>query len=200
MGMDPAPPSRETVRDWRDEMHPRKHTKLGQLLVQQGLVQEWQFLQAMGARRPGQKLGEVMIERKFLNESQLGEALALQLGVRFVKKISLEADPKVVKMMPGHVARRFMVFPIEVHEPKDDFNVPTLVVAMADPGDERVIDALRFLLNVEVEPVLATKRDLEKAIRATYGDDDPSSSDALPIPFPFSRSGRSSGAMMSYAA
>ncbi|HVO29639.1 MAG TPA: hypothetical protein VMV18_02845 [bacterium] len=181
-------------------MHPRKHTKLGQLLVQQGMVQEWQFLQAMGARRPGQKLGEVMVERKFLSEEQLGQALALQLDLRFVR-LALEADPKCVKMMPGHIARRFLVFPVELRETKDDFNVPTLVVAMADPTDERVIDALRFLLNVDVEPVLATKKDLEKAIRRTYGDDDPSSSDALPIPFPYSRNGRSSGAMsMNYAA
>lgn len=181
-------------------MHPRNHTKLGKLLVQQGMVQEWQFLQAMGARKPGQRLGEVMLERKFLSEEQLAQALALQLDLRFVK-IAAKPDPKVVKMMPGHIARRFHVFPVEVLGAKDDFNVPTLAVAMTDPTNERVIDALRFLLNVEIEPVLATKKDIERAIRRTYGDDDPSSSDALPIPFPYSRSGFTSGAMsMHYAA
>ena len=66
-----APPSakREKTRD----MH--KHTKLGQLLVSKGMVQEWQFLTAMGARRPGQKLGEIMVERSFLSEEQLFQAL-----------------------------------------------------------------------------------------------------------------------------
>ena len=181
-------------------MYQRKqHTKLGQLLVRQGMVQEWQFLQAMGARKPGQKLGEVMIERKYLSEEQLAEALAIQLDLEFVR-ISGKADAASVKMMPGHIARRFMVFPVAVREAKEDYNVPTLVVAMADPTDERVIDALRFLLNVEIEPVMATKKDIEKAIRKAYGDDDPSSSDALPIPFPHSRSGRSGAMSMQYAA
>lgn len=180
-------------------MQQRKHTKLGQLLVQQGMVQEWQFLQAMGARKPGQKLGEVMVERKYLSEEQLAEALAIQLDLEFVK-LGVKADAAAVKMMPGHIARRFVVFPVAVRDAKEDFNVPTLVVAMADPTDERVIDALRFLLNVEIEPVMATKKDIEKAIRRAYGEDDPGSSDALPIPFPFSRSGRSGAMSMQYAA
>ena len=178
-------------------MQPRKHTKLGQLLLQQGIVKEWQFLQAMGARRPGQRLGEVMLERSFLTEDQLAEALALQLNLRFVR-LALHPDPRSVKMMPGHIARRFKVFPIEVRDGQDELDLPVLTVAMVDPTDERVIDALRFLLNVEIEAVLATGRDIERAIRKAYGDDDPSSSDALPIPFPNSRSGRSGA--MHYAA
>lgn len=167
-----------------------KHTKLGQLLVSKGLVQEWQFLTAMGARRPGQKLGEVLVEHRFLSEEQLFRALALQLDLPFVKLGTRAADPASVKAMPGHIARRFLVFPVALKPAKDDFDLPTLVVAMADPSDARVIEALRFLLEVEVEPVLATRNDIARAIERTYGDDDPGSADVLPIPFPRAKSGR----------
>jgi type IV pilus assembly protein PilB len=194
--MDSAPPPVEE----RDNMQTRKHVKLGQLLVTNGMVQEWQFLAAMGARRPGQKLGEVMLEKKFLSEEQLAEAIAMQLDVQYVR-LGLKADPKSVKAMPGHIARRFMVFPVAIREAQDGMDVPVLVVAMTDPTDARVIDALRFLLNVDVEPVLATKKDILKAISRTYGDDDPGAADSLPIPFPLNRFGRSNGAMsMNYAA
>lgn len=176
-----------------------KHTKLGQLLVQKGMVQEWQFLTAMGARRPGQKLGEVMIERSFLSEEQLFEALSLQMNVPFVQLGGRNADPQSIKAMPGHIARRFLVFPVELKPAHDDFDLPTLVVAMAEPSDMRVIEALRFLLEVEVEPVLATRRDILKAIERTYGDDDPGSADMLPIPFPKTKIGRQ-GILSAYAA
>ena len=177
----------------------QKHTKLGQLLVQKGMVQEWQFLTAMGARRPGQKLGEVMLERRFLSEDQLFDALSEQMNLPWVKLGKHVADPASIKAMPGHIARRFMVFPISLAPAKDDFDLPTLTVAMADPSDERVIEALRFLLEVEISPVLATRKDILKAIERTYGDDDPGSADMLPIPFPKSKSGRMAGGMMSIA-
>lgn len=177
----------------------QKHTKLGQLLVAKGMVQEWQFLTAMGARRPGQKLGEVMIERRFLSEEQLFEALSLQMNLPFVSLGGRAADPASIKAMPGHIARRFIVFPVAFKAAKDDFELPTLTIAMADPSDARVIEALRFLLEVEVEPVLATRKDILKAIDRTYPDDDPGSADMLPIPFPRSKTGRP-GVLSAYAA
>lgn len=177
----------------------QKHTKLGQLLVAKGMVQEWQFLTAMGARRPGQKLGEIMVERSFLSEEQLFQALSLQMNLPFVTLGGRAADPASIKAMPGHIARRFIVFPVAIEPAKDDFELPTLTIAMTDPSDVRVVEALRFLLEVEVKPVLATRKDILKAIDRTYPDDDPGSADILPIPFPRSRTGRSI-AMSAYAA
>lgn len=176
-------------------MNQQKHIKLGQLLVHHGMVKEWQFLAAMGARRPGQKLGEVMIERAFLSEEQLMEALSLQLDLPLVKLGGIIVDPASIKAMPGHVARRFVVFPIALRPAVEKGDVPTLVVAMQDPTDERVIDALRFLLDCDVEPVLASRKDLLRAIEKTYGPDDPGSADVMPIPVPRSKVGRYPGAI-----
>jgi type IV pilus assembly protein PilB len=186
-----------------------KHIKLGQLLVHRGMIQEWQFLTAMGARRPGQKLGEVMIERRFLSEDQLLEALAMQLGLPIVKLAGITVAPEAIQAMPGHVARRFSVFPIALSssglprlslgrfapsialaDAQERGEVPTLTVAMTDPTDERMIEALRFLLECDVQPVLASRRDILRAIERTYGPDDPGSADILPIPFARNRTGR----------
>ncbi len=171
----------------------QKHTKLGQLLVHHKMVQEWQFLAAMGARRPGEKLGDVMVSKGFLTEDQLLDALSLQLDVPRISLAGIVVDPASVKAMPGHVARRFVVFPVAIKPAANDLDVPTLVVAMTDPSDVRVIEALRFLLDVEIEPVLAGRKEIIRAIEKTYGPDDPGSSDKLPIPFPRSQSGRFSG-------
>lgn len=167
-----------------------KHIKLGQLLVHRGMIQEWQFLTAMGARRPGQKLGEVMIERRFLSEDQLLEALAMQLGLPIVKLAGITVAPEAIQAMPGHVARRFSVFPVALADAQEPGEVPTLTVAMTDPTDERMIEALRFLLECDVQPVLASRRDILRAIERTYGPDDPGSADILPIPFARNRTGR----------
>ncbi len=177
-----------------------QHTKLGQLLVQRGVVAEWQFLAAMGSRKPGQRLGEVMIERRFLSEEQLFETLAFQHGLPFIRIAGRNADPSTVKAMPGHVARRFLVYPLALRPAKDALDVPTLVVAMTDPGDLRVIDALRFLLELDIEPVFATREEIRRAIEKTYGDDDPGSADCLPIPVPRSNTGPHAGPFASRPA
>ena len=171
-----------------------RHMKLGSLLVQRGMIQEWQFLTAMGARKPGQKLGEVMLERRFLSEEQLLEALSLQLGLPIVRLAGITVDPAALQAMPGHVARRFCVFPVAIHEARLAGELATLTVAMTDPTDERAVDALRFLLDCEVQPVLASRRDIVRAIERCYGPDDPGSADALPIPFPTNRAGRAMAA------
>ena len=104
----------------------QKHTKLGQLLLRTGTVQEWQFLAAMGARRPGQKLGDVMISKGFLTEDQLLDALSLQLEIPRITLAGMTIDPDSVKAMPGHVARRFTVFPVAIKPSHSDLDVPTL--------------------------------------------------------------------------
>jgi len=160
-----------------------KHIKLGRLLMEKGAIQEWQFLLAMGARRPGQKLGEVMVERRFLSEELLLEALSQQLGLPLVRLAGMTVTPQVIQAVPGHVARRFCVFPLAL-EAGIGGELPTLRVAMADPTDIRVVDALRFLLDLEIRPVLAGRRDIIRAIERAYGPDDPGAAFALPLPHP----------------
>jgi type IV pilus assembly protein PilB len=143
-----------------------------------------------------------MINKGFLTEDQLLDALAFQLGVTRISLTGVTVDPEGVKAMPGHIARRFVVFPVAIKPATSDLDPPTLVVAMTDPSDMRVIEALRFLLDVEIEPVLAGRKEILRAIEKTYGPDDPGSADKLPIPFPRSMSGRFSGgvARVSFAA
>ena len=59
--------------------------RLGEILVQQGLLSQDQLSAALGdQKRSGRKLGRVFIDNGYLREDQIGSALAQQLQVSFV--------------------------------------------------------------------------------------------------------------------
>src|SRR5258708_10093058 len=71
----------------------------------------------------------------------------------------------VVALVPKHVARRYKIVPVGKHD-------NTLTVAISDPMDVDTVDSLRYILRMNVEPVIATKADIENSITRYYGNAD----------------------------
>jgi type II secretory ATPase GspE/PulE/Tfp pilus assembly ATPase PilB-like protein len=65
-------------------------------------------------------------------------------------------------MVPAKIANYYKIIPVEFHD-------HTLAVATTNPLDFRMIDDIKLLLNLEVKGVLASKTDIEDAIRKYYG-------------------------------
>ncbi|MCV5638823.1 hypothetical protein OFN49_28455, partial [Escherichia coli] len=59
--------------------------RLGDLLVEEGIVSEDQIQQALSAQRStGQKLGDALIDLGFITEKQMLEFLSQQLGLPLI--------------------------------------------------------------------------------------------------------------------
>jgi type IV pilus assembly protein PilB len=69
---------------------------------------------------------------------------------------------EVLQAVPRHIAKKYSVVPLYRHE-------NTVTVAMSDPSDLDTLDSLRMLLNMEVEPRVASPDDIESAIGKYYG-------------------------------
>lgn len=142
-------------------MAPRK--RIGDLLVEAGLISAEQLQQALREQKElNMRLGDVLITRHYITEQQLIEVLELQLGIPHIQLYRQKIDMKVINIMPQRLAEQHQVLPIRTEGNK-------LVVAMADPLDYYAIDELRMTTGYRIEPTIASKDELSRAIQRYYG-------------------------------
>ena len=86
----------------------KKTKKLGQILVEEGLITPQQLEQALHQQsRDDQPLGRILINRGMVKESDLVAALAKQIGFRFVDLSDYLIEPTAASLIPEQVARRY---------------------------------------------------------------------------------------------
>jgi type IV pilus assembly protein PilB len=136
---------------------------LGTLLVRDGLVEMEQVEDALAEHeKTDRRLGEILVERGWISERSLAQALAEQHSLEFVDLGDREPDDKAVALLPEKFARRYDALPISFVE--DD----TIVVAVADPTNLLTSDDLRLALGVNVQLAVAAIGDLREAIGRSY--------------------------------
>ena len=136
----------------------RKTKKLGEILVEEGLISHEQLERALLEQsRTDQLLGRILIDLKIVRESDLMAALAKQIGFRFVDLTDYQIDGGAAMLIPDQVARRYRALPIGYEENK-------LLVAMADPANLFALDDIRTITRMELQPVVATAADIDAAI------------------------------------
>ena len=100
--------------------------RLGDLLVDSKIITGEQLTEALHIQKQtGERLGQALINLGFAKESEIINALEMQLGI---PKISLEqrVDPVLIKSLPESLIRRHGVIPVS-----RDGN--RMIVAMFDP-------------------------------------------------------------------
>ncbi|AEH47009.1 GspE/PulE family protein [Parageobacillus thermoglucosidasius] len=143
----------------------QERKRLGDLLVEAGLITEEQLEEALREKAPGQKLGDVLLQLGYITEQQLIEVLEFQLGIPHVSLYRYPIDPKLTNLIPKEFAKRHMVMPLKVEGER-------LLVAMADPMDFFVIDDLRLSTGFHIETAIASKDDILRAINKYYDMDE----------------------------
>lgn len=143
-----------------------KKIRLGDLLVQDGLVTEEQVNIALAKKEPNEKLGEALIREGFVSEESIGKALSKQLETEFVELESMRINQSILKMFQASILKKHSVFPIDYTE--NNF----LKLAMSDPLDTNAQDDIRIIINMQIEPVIATKKDIMLAIAKYYGQNE----------------------------
>jgi type IV pilus assembly protein PilB len=143
----------------------QERKRLGDLLVDAGLITDDQLKEALGEKRTGQKLGDALLERGYITEQQLIEVLEFQLGIPHVSLYRYPFDPKLTTLISKEFAKRNILIPL-----KKDGN--KLLVAMADPMDFFAIDDLRLSTGFHIETAIASKDDILRSIAKYYDLDE----------------------------
>jgi len=142
---------------------PSENKKLGEMLVEAGLINPAQLQEALRHQRiAGGRMGGNLVALGFVSEDVLMDFLAHQTGVPRLDLRNLDVPPEVLRRIPRRLADQLNVLPVGIKEPK------SLVLAMADPSDLNAIDSARFASGLNIEPVVVSYSSLKLAIPEQY--------------------------------
>ena len=137
--------------------------RLGDLLIEEGIVSEDQVQQALNAQHStGQKLGDALIDLGFISEKQMFEFLSQQLSLPLIDLSRAPVDADAVQILPEVHARRLRAMVVAR-------NGDTLRVAMSDPADLFIQESLMNLLGqYDLEFIIAPERQLVESFDRYY--------------------------------
>jgi len=143
-----------------------KYLRLGELLVKENIISQSQLEKAISTQRQeGGRLGEILIKMGVLKEDQLVVALGKQLKIPYFSlgsELKSALDQNLENIIPKDFALKNTVLPLSL-------TLISLTVAMFDPLDLILMDNLRKITGCEINPVIATRSDINKAIEKFYG-------------------------------
>ncbi|KMK93968.1 GspE/PulE family protein [Rossellomorea marisflavi] len=135
--------------------------RLGDLLVEAGIISEEQLQETLADKVKGQKTGDALLQKGFITEQQLIEVLEFQLGIPHVSLYRYPFETNLFHLIPKDTAKRTLMIPLKTEGDR-------LFVAMNDPLDFYAIEDLRLATGFKIEPAIATKDDILKVINKYY--------------------------------
>jgi type IV pilus assembly protein PilB len=135
---------------------------LGQSLVSEGLVTPEQLKQALSEqKRTSDTLGYTLVRLKLVTEQKLIEFLVTKLNFSHANLRNYVIDPKVVKLIPENIARKYHC--IAILRVKG-----ALTVAMLDPLDSFLLDNLEYTTACKIKPLVSSMSEIQAAIDEFY--------------------------------
>jgi type IV pilus assembly protein PilB len=144
-----------------------KNLKLGEILKQEGIIDDFQLNSALSYQRHwGGRFGESLVKLGYLTEDKLQNFLARQFDLPQIELFGRKIPEDVLNYIPLEKAREFHVLPVERREISGAMH---LVVAMTDPTNLMVTDSLQFMTGCRIKPALASDDAIASAIEKYYG-------------------------------
>ena len=167
-GAAPKPAAKPAAKPATPAPTPKKQVsagtrKLAQVLVDLGFIDEAQMEQILeDARSKDITLEKAALESGLVNEEQMLQAVAEQMGLRVVNLDEIKPQPTAMGMVQQQMAELYKMLPLS-------FENDVLTVVMADPNNLQALDDIRNFLGIQqVQAVLAPAKKIEEAIQKIY--------------------------------
>ncbi len=137
--------------------------KIGELLLERGYIDEFHLNAALAYQSEwGGRLGSILIRKGFISEKDMSSAIEEQFGLSCINLNDIEKPhDEVLRIVPLESAKKFRIFPIGLEG-------KTLLLSMTDPTDLKTLDDIGFSLGLRIKPVLALESDIMRAIAVYY--------------------------------
>ncbi|MBI4655423.1 MAG: Flp pilus assembly complex ATPase component TadA [Elusimicrobia bacterium] len=140
--------------------------KLGEILMQMGVINEEQVNKALKfQQQQGGLFGEALLKLHYASEEQVDTALSKQLGIPYASRenqiLNPEKGQNLEKMLPEKFARENFAVPLFV-----DGNI--LAVAVSDPTNMLLLDNIKLVSGMDIQPFISTKAQILRVIDAFY--------------------------------
>ena len=137
--------------------------RLGDLLVSENLLTSAQLEKAIEAQcLYGGRLGTNIVELELLSEDRIAKALSRKLQLPYIDpQLLMKIPPEVIKLIPKKLACKHQIIPCRLERKR-------LYLAMSDPTNLTIIDALAFRLGFVIIPVVVPEVRLMLALKKYY--------------------------------
>lgn len=120
----------------------------------------------------GAKLQDTIVKLNYASAEDVMSAIAEFHGLQFVDLTEVTIPQSVIELVPESVARENVVLPLSSEN-------GALKIIMSDPGDFDTVQKLQFILNKDIQPVLAPREQIVEAINRHYGQSETESVDSM---------------------
>jgi type IV pilus assembly protein PilB len=144
---------------------PRTRRKLGEILVQWGLLTEQQLERARQLSESSQqRIGQVLVQLGYVTESDVAKALAYQFDLEYIDLDQPNAiNKEKLGLLPPDVIRKYLVLPLDKVGGR-------LKIVIHDPLDLETLDNLRFRMHCEIDTAVGARGKIKEYIDQMLSD------------------------------
>ena len=143
------------------------------ILIKKGILGPDQIAEARALQQQtGAKLQDAIVKLGYATQEDIMNAIAEHSGLKSVNLTDMTIPPAIIELVPESVARENVVIPLSQDE-------GMLQIVMSDPSDFETVTKLQFILNKDIQPVLAPKEQIIAAINRHYGQTETESVDSV---------------------
>ncbi|MEM9410102.1 MAG: GspE/PulE family protein [Planctomycetota bacterium] len=124
------------------------------------------------AKQTGDGIAMTLVKLGYATESEVMVAQASYHKMEYVDLQKVEISEDIIELMPESVARENIVLPVSDADGR-------LKILISNPSDMETIEKLRFILNRDIVPALATRSQINEAINQFYGQVEGESADSI---------------------
>ena len=147
------------------------------VLIRRKVLSPEQLTEAVSfSNTNGIKLQDALDKLNYANPLESMSAMAEHSGLAFVDLTEIEIPKSVTELVPESVARENLVIPLSLEG-------GTLKLITSDPNNDEMVQKLKFILDKEIQPVLAVQEQIQEAINRSYGQSETESVDSMLVEF-----------------
>lgn len=144
-----------------------------EVLIKKGILGPDQLEEARALQQQtGAKMQDALLKLGYATQDEIIAAIAEHSGLKAVNLTDMTIPPAIIELVPESVARENVVIPLSEE-------AGMLQIVMSDPSDYETVTKLQFILNKDIQPVLAIKEQIVEAINRHYGQTETESVDSV---------------------
>lgn len=138
--------------------------RLGDILIDAGLITAEKLEMVLTHNRQSKKrLGELLIEKNYVSESDIVQALSLQMGVPYTDLTIAKVEQNAIDAIPEALAIKHLILPLNILN-------NTITVVMSNPLDTNAVDAVNAAIEtgMDLKVTVSTYTEIKEAIDKYY--------------------------------
>ena len=141
-----------------------RQVKLGELLIQKGYINDVQLLQALAeSKRQKIPIGSTLFKLGFISLEQLKEILHLQTGYDLVTPEQLASQDKFIKILPEDFIKTNKIIPISS-------DGKTLILGVVAPVKPDVLKDIIYMTGQNPKQLLMTHYEFENSLNTFFSE------------------------------